>query len=106
MGDQSCLSAGRPFAYQTAEPVESVDGASAVLCILATTTCPAFLQAWQTVPDCKTIDDDDACGVPGIDDGLCRLNNESEPFCTYPCGKNADCPLVSTSCRADGYCSF
>ena len=89
----------------TIDPVESVDGASAVLCVLRTTTCPAFLQHTQIVSGCNSPSDNAACGVEDVNDGLCRLNGESNPRCTYPCLSSADC-RTGSSCTVDSYCSL
>src|SRR5690606_2409038 len=91
VGDEvSCFSAGKPFAGQTAGPVTSTDGASAVLCVVRSTTCPAFLQHSQSITGCEdeTPTSDAACGAPDLDDGQCRENTGGDPLCTYPCGSD------------------
>jgi len=105
VGSGDCDPDGKPFAYETPGLVQSVDGASAVLCALRTTTCPAFVQHSQAVSGCASASDDAACGVEGIDDGLCRLNTGGNPRCTYPCLSNADCKSGST-CTVGGYCTL
>ena len=106
----SCFSAGEPYAGQPADPVTSVDGASAVLCTLRSTSCPAFLQHSQLVTGCtdETPTSDDACGATDLDDGLCRQNTGGDSLCTYPCRSAEDCSGSTTTCvgAPDGYCSL
>src|SRR5690606_21889736 len=75
VGGGTCSSAGKPFALSSVDPVGSVDGVSAVLCVPRTTTCPAFLHHSQAVAGCNGPMDSAACGAPDSDDGLCRLDN-------------------------------
>ncbi len=107
--DASCFSAGRPYAGQTADAVASIEGQTAVLCILRGTTCSAFLQHSQVVTGCddETPASDSACGATGVDDGLCRENTGGDLLCTYPCGSDQDCSGTFTCVGApDGYCSL
>jgi hypothetical protein len=95
----------RPYAA-TAE-VTSVDGVATTVCQPRTTTCPGLLQHPATVTGCNAEGDDDACGAAGFADGLCRLDGDSLPKCTYPCLGNQDCKSGAT-CPAAGaqYCSL
>ncbi len=96
----------RPFAQSAS--ITSVDGATTNVCQLATTTCVAFLQYRTTVAGCTTPGiDDAACGAAGFNDGLCRLDGDSLPKCTYRCDTNEDCKAGRT-CPATGdqYCSL
>jgi hypothetical protein len=105
VGSGTCSEDGKPFALNTVDPVTSTDGVSAVLCVLATTTCPAFRNHRQAVEGCIGVNDSNAvCGVT-TGDGLCRLNNDSLPRCTYPCGSSVDCNQGFT-CTPDNHCSL
>ena len=94
-----------PFA--ASQNVVSSDGKETVVCTLATTTCPALLHHRTQVAGCDAAGDDDACGAAGFDDGRCRLNGDSQPRCTYPCGGTEDCRAGFT-CPDEGdqYCSL
>ena len=101
--------ASSPWAFGWSD-ARSVDGATADLCTLATTTCTALLQHRTQVTGCETPGDDDgACGEPGLPDGRCRNNSTGQPRCTYPCLGNEDCRAPSSSCiggAGSDYCSI
>ncbi len=62
-------------------PMTTIDGDSALLCMLRLTTCPALSHV-ETL-SCAMPED---CGEPGIDDGRC-LNG----LCSLPCATGNDC---------------
>lgn len=65
--------------YERARVVTSVDGMSGTISDLRTTTGPAFLHYRTVVAGCtgEPRDANMVCGVPGANDGLCRLNSSS-----------------------------
>jgi hypothetical protein len=65
----------------------SVGGVKASYCApnFAVTTCELVLQFGDTC------DDDDDCGAPGKEDGLCR-DEGGTSRCTYGCTFGTDCP--------------
>lgn len=95
-GDQGapgdCMEArARPFSGER-DGVVSIDGEQVDVCILATTTCEARSQA--VVQPCAGPDADGSCGVPGLNDGLCRPRErdaEGPYACTVPCQSSRDC---------------
>ena len=103
----ACGLGSRPYAQPRA--ATSVDGESATICELRTTTCPALLHHATAVSGCDsaTVEASTACGVPDVNDGRCRLNGSGQPRCTYPCLGGEDCRPGST-CPAvgDQYCSI
>ena len=101
VGEGSCIVDGRPFAGFAS--LTSTDGATADLCVLATTTCPAFLDHRQ--PLCSGPEDDASCGAPGANDALCELKS-STYLCTYPCGSDVDCATGFSCTVGDKYCSL
>ena len=107
--DASCLDAGRPYAG-SGPGMTSVEGQTADMCILATTSCPAFIQHRQIVIGCVDESElsDAACGFEGVEDGLCRVpEGGGNARCTYPCGGNEDCRTGFTCPAGDGsYCSL
>ena len=72
MGEGTCSQDGKPYAKATIDPIVSVDGESAILCTLRTTTCPAFLQHSKSDPACSGLSptSDDACGAADTDDAI------------------------------------
>jgi len=107
VGEGACLDDGKPFAASSVEPVTSTDGASAVLCVLRSTTCPAFMQHSQAVDGCTAPNvQNSACGAPDLDDGLCREpNGGGSARCTYPCGGPED-SKQGYDCHVEGYRSL
>jgi len=90
--------------YVDAVAAESVDGATATVCSLALTTCPALQQF--RMQSCTTpVVSDDECGVAGLDDGLCRMASALTNLCTVPCGSDNDCRLGFT-CTPTGFCEL
>ncbi len=67
----------------------SVDGVSATVCTLTVSTCEAHAD-WRV--DCLTEDaaGDARCGLPGVNDSICRSGH----LCSFFCETNDDC-LVS-----------
>lgn len=62
------------------------------------TTCEAVKGYGR--PGCE---EDDECGVPGVEDAVCRLF-ESLRRCTYPCDVRNECPggaICATYCREE-----
>lgn len=106
--DGACGLNSRPFAQQAT--VISVNGTEpVVVCQLRTTTCPGLKDHAVDVDECQIAgDDDDACGAPDFNDGLCRGGGST--LCTYPCAgsDDRDCP-VGISCiddMGDKYCGI
>ena len=97
----SCDPDGKPFALLSSEAT-SIDGATADLCVLATTTCPAYFDHRQ--PHCTGTDDDASCGAADLNDGQCELKSTTY-LCTYACGSDVDCKTGFT-CTPGGYCSL
>lgn len=101
----TCGLTSQPYAQSTS--ARSVDGTSAIICTLATTTCPALFQHRTAVPGCDAAGQDSACGASGFNDGRCRENGAGEPLCTYPCLGTEDCRAGSTCPVAgDQFCSI
>lgn len=102
-----CGLGSQPYAREIPNAM-SVDDVTADVCTLATTTCPARLQYRTGVPGCEVAgEDDDACGVEGLNDGRCRENTGGMPRCTYPCLNTEDCPMGSTCpITGDQVCSI
>ncbi len=81
--------------YVDGEVVTTISGATDVsVCGLAFTTCVGLNHA-RDMP-CETpFDDDDVCGVTGLDDGLCRRQDAASVLCTVRCAGDSDCDGVS-----------
>src|SRR5690606_32338045 len=82
--DGTCSLEGAGFSAEVV--LTSVGGVRERFCALARTTCPAYSEHHRVKEGCEseTPQGDAACGVPGVDDGLCR-KLEGVHFCTYPC---------------------
>ncbi len=97
--------------YARAAEILSVDGETAIVCELRTTTCAALLHHSVAVEGCEApFTDDAACGHPDFNDGRCRFDSGvgEQLGCSYPCLGNHDCPAGS-SCPGGGgdrYCGF
>lgn len=96
----SCLAHGRPYARAAA--VTSIDGTAATVCTFQESTCAA-LAAFRST-DCMTLDaaGDARCGVPGLNDGVCRASGTTN-VCSMLCGGNVDCP-AGLNCDGTGVC--
>jgi hypothetical protein len=98
--DGSCFSQ-RPY-VAAREDVSSLDGATADVCLLAVTTCPAF--ADHRSKDCQTtpgsgVGDDALCGHPDAPhDGYCAKADDTTFRCTTPCGGADDDCKASFTC--------
>jgi hypothetical protein len=71
----------RPFSLTAT--VLSIEGRPAPVCLLASTTCEAFVDS-----DRVTCTGDEECGVAGLDDALCSSVTGT---CTLPCSRNDEC---------------
>lgn len=94
----TCATAGP---YSEERQASDVGGTStAPICQPPRTTCSAI--NWMGT----TCINDDDCGAPGVDDGLCRPDSGGRRKCTIPCTANRDCEAPST-CVMDTirYCS-
>ena len=107
-GEEFCYPSARPF-VDDGSAVTSVNGEVAHVCFLDSTTCGGYLDYKQ--PDICTVADDvptgdQACGLEGVQDGLCRIKGAT-PLCTYPCSAAEECPGSNTCIGAPtGYCSL
>lgn len=104
--DGTCSLEGAGFSAEVV--LTSVGGVRERFCALARTTCPAYSDHHRVKEGCEseTPQGDAACGVPGVDDGLCR-KLEGVHFCTYRCLSDADCKTGSTCPQNDEqYCSL
>jgi hypothetical protein len=101
VGSGGCFEDGRPFVDDAT--ATSIDGVTADLCVLRTTTCPAYFAHSQ--PTCSGPDDDASCGAPDLADGQCELNLEDNPRCTYACLSDVDCNS-GAACTTAKYCSL
>jgi hypothetical protein len=79
-----------PFAGPS--DLESIDGVPANVCLLRRTTCPALDDFGLQGKDCAT---SDACGVDGLDDGVCDTGAGK---CSVPCTADIDCQGGNLSC--------
>lgn len=104
--DKSCGLDGAAFGED--KQLTSIGGVRDRFCALSVTTCPAYSDHRRVKEGCDsdTQAADAACGVPGLDDGLCR-EKQNEYYCTYRCLSDADCKVGST-CPSSGeqYCSL
>ena len=104
-GDPSCFTNGRPYANDV--NTTSVNGVTADMCVLRTTTCAALAHHSQSVTGCvdTTSGSDDACGAAGVADGVCELKSGVTPLCSYPCLSDEDCS-PGAACTAEKYCAL
>ena len=106
----SCLNTP-PYAQIRAD-ITTMSGDTATICSLGLTTCDA-LEDFRSV-DCTepgtAVDPDplDECGVPGLDDGLCRTLDAVTNRCTIPCLSNEDCRTGATCNTGEtpSYCNL
>lgn len=81
----------RPFSSERLA-VTTIDGEQVDVCALAATTCEAKSQA--VVQPCAGPDAEASCGIPRLNDGLCRprAGDPAGPYaCTVPCQTSHDC---------------
>lgn len=110
-GDNVCLTDRRPYSSTinlVGDPVPSIDNAVEAVCSLAATTCPAIADYRDVGAPCADANDDDACGVEGLDDGLCEesASNPGLHLCTVPCLSDQDCPpVVGVECTNNFICN-
>jgi hypothetical protein len=105
-GPTGCRTA-RPY-VQTQANAASIDGHVGTLCVLRSTTCPALSQFSTEQGSCGNSNDDQACGVSGLDDALCRQFDATSYGCTVPCGSSDDC-VSGFSCNTTAsprYCDL
>lgn len=84
------LSTNRPF-VKVQSDVKSIDGTTATLCTLATSTCTALNQFRAT--DCAPTGtpNDNLCGFVAGVDSKCVAYGTTQYRCTTACGSNDDC---------------
>lgn len=105
--------------YANTVAATSVDGTTAMVCGLRSTTCTAlndFLTGGtsgtgQCAGPTTGVIDDPSCGAPGVADGFCRIDSGASHFCTVGCTTMADCPCNGGACAshfpcASGFCSL
>lgn len=105
---ETCIDNHRPYVAAAVdskqEALVSIDGSSAASCKLALTTCAALSDFRNK--SCSGPSDNDACGVVGLDDGMCvAVPAQSSHRCSIPCLGNDDCKTGST-CTDAGACSL
>jgi hypothetical protein len=88
--------------------VTSIDGREVTICDLPLATCESLLDAAYFQCD-PALDAADQCGVPGLDDGLCRPlpGDDGHSYCTVRCENDDDC--LGATCATDetpSYCQF
>ena len=83
-------SAVRPY-VRAAAGTTSIEGVSATVCGLRSTTCPALNDF--SMRNCMTLDatGDALCGALGFDDGLCRMLDAAANRCRVECGSDDEC---------------
>ena len=105
--DGTCAPGFRP--YVAGSEVTSVSGETVRVCGLAITTCAA-LNDYRVEDSCSTAFMNDPCGVPGVDDGLCRddpMSGSLGTRCTIPCLGNEDCRgLTCLTTESPAFCDF
>lgn len=104
---ESCIGNHRPYVADALDTqgqrLRSIDGATDASCKLATTTCAAMADFRSK--SCAGPADAAACGVVGLDDGLCRPI-QTVHRCSVPCRTTDDCSLGSTCPTGGGACSL
>jgi hypothetical protein len=90
-----------PHRYFFARTRTSRGGVEGRFCIPSENdvTCEAIRTIGNDCSDMEATDgglveipNDDVCGAPELDDGLCRSDNGGALRCTYACGSDFDCP--------------
>ena len=94
----------RPFSTST--PTTSVDGVAADVCGLRRSTCEA--EAAYDSTNCMTLDTagNDRCGLPGVNDGVCRMRSSTTNRCSVYCTSNDDCRPGVICDTVAGICRF
>jgi hypothetical protein len=105
---ETCIDSQRPYVAAAVDANQvalvSIDGSTAPSCKLALTTCAALGDFRNK--SCSSPSDDAACGVAGLDDGMCvPVPAQSAHRCSVPCLGNDDCK-VGSACTGSGYCSL
>ena len=96
----------RPF-FREAN-VTTASGATQTVCRHRTTTCEAFLRHGMEstigADSCSGTGaptrSDAACGIAGVDDGVCRVSGGNNR-CSHECDGNEDCRVGSSTCVDD-----
>jgi hypothetical protein len=102
-----CATEGGPYRVATPD-VTTIDGREVTICALALASCDSFLDGVYFRCD-PSLDATDQCGVPGLDDGLCRPQpgDDANSYCTVRCESDDDC--LGYTCGMDetpAYCQF
>ena len=88
-----CTLTGRPYSGVLKNSV-SIDGLTADICSLATSTCTALNEFSQPTHSCASASgtaNDQLCGfAPGVD-SKCQAYGSSQFLCTTTCGSDVDC---------------
>jgi hypothetical protein len=89
---EDCFSGGRPYADILNDQI-SIDGVTADICGLRSSTCIARNQF--SSKDCATSSaaDDTKCGFDAGEDSKCTQASPSQYRCTMTCGSDDDCPI-------------
>ncbi len=91
--------------YTGSQELTSTDGRSGRYCALQYATCQALRDFGQP---CDPDGDDDNCGDPELDDGLCVPYGNSSR-CSYACSHEGQCltrAQTDAECHRERYCSL
>jgi hypothetical protein len=104
-GAPALCSSGRPY-VRTLTGATSVDGETADICTLRTSTCIANDEF--SSKDCAptSTPDDSLCGVAPPADALCALFDTDTYRCTMTCLSDDDCRTGSSCNIARGVCAL